>query len=32
LVLRHGCILFGHAALDFNGTAHRIDGTAGYLK
>jgi hypothetical protein len=26
LVLRHGGILLGHSALDFNGTTHRIDG------
>jgi len=26
LIRRHGIILFGHAALDFNRTAHRIDG------
>jgi hypothetical protein len=26
LILRHGGILLGHAALDFNRTAHRIDG------
>ena len=25
LILRHGGILLGHAALDFNRTAHRID-------
>ena len=26
LIRRHCGILFGHAALDFNRTAHRIDG------
>jgi hypothetical protein len=26
LILRHGGILLGHAALDFNRIAHRIDG------
>jgi hypothetical protein len=26
LILRHGGILLGHAALDFNRKAHRIDG------
>src|SRR6478736_7300711 len=27
LILRHGGILLGHAALDFNRIAHRIDRT-----
>ncbi len=26
LILRHGGILLGHTALDFNRMAHRIDG------
>jgi hypothetical protein len=26
LIRQHGGILLGHAALDFNRTAHRIDG------
>src|SRR5260370_14380739 len=26
MIRRHGRILLGHAALDFNRTAHRIDG------
>ena len=30
LILRHGGILFGHSALDFGGTAHRIN-SAGEL-